>query len=138
MSFYSRFLTFSVAILFRHSSARRSSLWRKRAERWRTFAQAEGGRTPADFYSGRRPKNTDGLFNFSCQATTHLMAKYVYILASLSRPNMIYTGKTSDPHRRLTEHNSGKSFHTQKYLLFLFCYCYYLFLDSLWLVCSTK
>ncbi len=43
------------------------------------------------------------------------MPQYVYILTSLSRPNMIYTGKTSDPHRRLTEHNAGKSFHTSKH-----------------------
>ena len=43
------------------------------------------------------------------------MGKYVYILTSLSRPNMIYTGKTSDPHRRLTEHNAGKFFHTSKH-----------------------
>ena len=42
------------------------------------------------------------------------MGKYVYILRSCSRPDRIYTGKTSDPLRRLAEHNSGKSFHTNK------------------------
>ena len=43
------------------------------------------------------------------------MGKYVYILLSCSRPSMIYTGKTSNPHRRLAEHNAGKSFHTSKH-----------------------
>ena len=43
------------------------------------------------------------------------MGKYVYILRSLSLPGRIYTGKTSDPIRRLAEHNSGKSIHTNKY-----------------------
>ena len=43
------------------------------------------------------------------------MGKYVYILQSLSHPKQIYTGITSDPSRRLSEHNSGKSIHTNKY-----------------------
>ena len=55
------------------------------------------------------------LITSSYQAENSFMPQYVYILTSLSRPNMIYTGKTSDPHRRLTEHNAGKSFHTSKH-----------------------
>ena len=43
------------------------------------------------------------------------MSKSVYILRSLSRPHRIYTGITSDPLRRLKEHNDGKSIHTNKY-----------------------
>lgn len=40
---------------------------------------------------------------------------YVYILRSQINPNQIYTGFTADPARRLKEHNSGKSIHTNKY-----------------------
>ncbi len=41
--------------------------------------------------------------------------RYVYILRSIQYPDRIYTGKTSDPDRRLKEHNSGKSIYTNKY-----------------------
>ena len=41
--------------------------------------------------------------------------RYVYILRSVQYPDRIYTGKTSDPDRRLNEHNSGKSVSTNKY-----------------------
>ena len=37
-----------------------------------------------------------------------------YILNSISNPNRFYIGSTSDLKRRLLEHNSGKSIHTNK------------------------
>jgi predicted GIY-YIG superfamily endonuclease len=40
---------------------------------------------------------------------------YVYILESLSEPEHLYTGQTSDLGRRLKEHNSGKVPHTSKF-----------------------
>lgn len=43
------------------------------------------------------------------------MGPYVYILRSVAHPDRIYTGISSDPARRLAEHNSGKSIHTNKY-----------------------
>ncbi len=41
--------------------------------------------------------------------------KYVYILQSTDSPNRFYTGCTSDLERRLEEHNSGHSTHTNKF-----------------------
>jgi predicted GIY-YIG superfamily endonuclease len=41
---------------------------------------------------------------------------YVYILQSLSHPQQIYTGYTSNLKGRLAEHNSGKVPHTSKFL----------------------
>ena len=41
--------------------------------------------------------------------------KYVYILQSESQPDRYYTGVTDDLKRRLIEHNSGKSIHTNKF-----------------------
>jgi predicted GIY-YIG superfamily endonuclease len=41
---------------------------------------------------------------------------YTYILQSEKDPNHFYIGSTSDLKRRLTEHNSGKSIHTNKFL----------------------
>ncbi len=40
---------------------------------------------------------------------------YVYILDSLSTSDRHYVGMTTDPARRLDEHNSGKSIHTNKF-----------------------
>lgn len=40
---------------------------------------------------------------------------HVYILRSLNDPDRHYVGVTMDPNRRLDEHNSGKSIHTNKY-----------------------
>ncbi|MFA6234280.1 MAG: GIY-YIG nuclease family protein [Bacteroidota bacterium] len=40
---------------------------------------------------------------------------FVYVLRSLANPSHYYVGRTSDPMRRLDEHNSGKSKHTAKY-----------------------
>lgn len=40
---------------------------------------------------------------------------YTYILNSLSNPSHFYVGYTSDLKRRLLEHNSGKSIHTNKF-----------------------
>ena len=41
--------------------------------------------------------------------------KYVYIIQSEIDPERYYTGLTDDLKRRLEEHNSGKSIHTNKY-----------------------
>jgi len=87
--------------------------WARRAKASRAtadFCQAKAAKARAKFYLGQRQQKRRQIF-----PGTHPMPKYVYILTSLSRPNMIYTGKTSDPHRRLTEHNAGKSFHTSKH-----------------------
>ncbi|MFZ1730128.1 MAG: GIY-YIG nuclease family protein [Bacteroidota bacterium] len=40
---------------------------------------------------------------------------FVYILRSLAYPSRHYVGRTSDPLRRLDEHNSGKGKHTAKF-----------------------
>ena len=40
---------------------------------------------------------------------------FVYILESLNTPTRYYVGMTIDPERRLDEHNSGKSAHTNKH-----------------------
>ncbi len=41
--------------------------------------------------------------------------RYVYLLESEASAGQRYIGLTSDPKRRLTEHNAGKSPHTSKY-----------------------
>lgn len=41
---------------------------------------------------------------------------YVYILQSLSFPDRYYIGFTEDLKRRVNDHNSGKSNHTNKYI----------------------
>ena len=40
---------------------------------------------------------------------------YVYVLQSEQVPGRYYIGITDDPMRRLEEHNSGKSIHTNKF-----------------------
>jgi putative endonuclease len=40
---------------------------------------------------------------------------YAYILRSKSRPDQTYVGSTGDLRKRLGEHNSGKSIHTNKF-----------------------
>ncbi len=40
---------------------------------------------------------------------------YVYVLRSESHPDQTYVGSTSDLKKRLAEHNSGKSIHTNKF-----------------------
>ena len=40
---------------------------------------------------------------------------YVYVLQSDQAPGRYYTGITDDLMRRLEEHNSGKSIHTNKF-----------------------
>jgi putative endonuclease len=40
---------------------------------------------------------------------------YVYILRSLFDPDETYIGSTANLKRRLSEHNSGKSIHTNKF-----------------------
>ena len=41
--------------------------------------------------------------------------QFVYILESEADPGRFYIGTTTDPKRRLNEHNSGKSLHTNKH-----------------------
>ena len=41
---------------------------------------------------------------------------FVYVLRSTRIPERYYVGRTSDPIRRLQEHNHGKSRHTSKFL----------------------
>ena len=43
------------------------------------------------------------------------LSMYVYLLESISFPGRRYVGRTSDLHRRLDEHNAGKSPHTSKH-----------------------
>jgi putative endonuclease len=40
---------------------------------------------------------------------------YVYLLRSKAHPNQTYVGSTNDLLRRLSEHNAGKSIHTNKF-----------------------
>lgn len=40
---------------------------------------------------------------------------YLYILQSLVNPERFYTGLTADLRKRVAEHNSGKSIHTNKF-----------------------
>ncbi len=40
---------------------------------------------------------------------------YAYILRSEKSPDETYIGSTSDLRKRLTEHNSGESIHTNKF-----------------------
>ena len=41
--------------------------------------------------------------------------KYVYILQSETDPKRFYTGCTNDLNKRLKEHNTGQSIHTNKF-----------------------
>lgn len=41
---------------------------------------------------------------------------YTHILSSLISPDHFYIGSTSDLKKRLSEHNSGKSVHTNKFI----------------------
>ena len=40
---------------------------------------------------------------------------YVYLLRSIPKPNQTYIGSTGDLPKRLAEHNTGKSIHTNKF-----------------------
>jgi predicted GIY-YIG superfamily endonuclease len=40
---------------------------------------------------------------------------YVYLLRSINYPDQKYSGVTDDLKKRLTEHNDGKSIHTNKF-----------------------
>lgn len=44
-----------------------------------------------------------------------VMKRFVYVLKNGETPPRYYTGITSDPARRLVEHNSGSCAHTGKY-----------------------
>jgi putative endonuclease len=43
------------------------------------------------------------------------MFYYVYILQSVNNPEHFYTGFTENLKQRLSEHNEGKSQHTEKF-----------------------
>lgn len=40
---------------------------------------------------------------------------YVYIIRSINSPDQIYVGKTTNLRKRLSNHNSGTTPHTDKY-----------------------
>lgn len=40
---------------------------------------------------------------------------YVYIIRSINNPDQNYVGNTSNLKTRLAQHNSGNTFHTEKY-----------------------
>jgi len=40
---------------------------------------------------------------------------YVYVLQSVNHPERRYGGKTTNPKKRLSDHNSGTTSHTKKY-----------------------
>ncbi len=40
---------------------------------------------------------------------------YVYIIRSINYPDQIYVGHTSNLKKRLSNHNCGTTFHTDKY-----------------------
>jgi putative endonuclease len=40
---------------------------------------------------------------------------YVYLLRSTAHPDQTYVGSTGDLRKRLAEHSSGKSIHTNKF-----------------------
>ena len=40
---------------------------------------------------------------------------YVYIIRSTNYPDKIYTGRTSNLKKRLSNHNAGTTFHTKEY-----------------------
>ena len=48
---------------------------------------------------------------------------YVYILQSEPDPERFYIGLTSNPERRLREHNAGKSIHTNKHKPWILAVC---------------
>ncbi len=47
---------------------------------------------------------------------------YVYVLQSLKKKDWLYKGSTSDPKKRLKEHNAGKNFSTAPYAPFRLIY----------------
>jgi predicted GIY-YIG superfamily endonuclease len=49
------------------------------------------------------------------EAEAGLRMNYVYMLQSEADPDRFYVGLATDWRRRLEEHNSGKSIHTNKY-----------------------
>ena len=46
---------------------------------------------------------------------TELEMYYTYILQSITQPEHFYVGHTDDLERRLKQHNSGNSVHTNKF-----------------------
>ena len=44
-----------------------------------------------------------------------MLKQFVYVLKNSESPPKYYTGLTSDPQRRLAEHNQGSSIHTTKH-----------------------
>ena len=50
------------------------------------------------------------------EVKTDLTLKYVYIIQSVTQPERYYTGCTIDLKRRISEHNTGQSPHTRKFM----------------------
>jgi putative endonuclease len=44
-----------------------------------------------------------------------MLKQFVYVLKNSESPSKYYTGLTSDPQRRLAEHNQGSCIHTTKH-----------------------
>ena len=40
---------------------------------------------------------------------------FIYIIRSIHNPNQVYVGKTTNLKKRLSDHNSGTTAHTDKY-----------------------
>ena len=49
------------------------------------------------------------------ETKTGCLMYYVYSIQSENNPDKYYVGLTSDIERRLSEHNAGKSIHTNKF-----------------------
>ena len=65
-----------------------------------------------------RVRETDVSLKSSGRKRTTLMnivMYYVYILQSINQPEHFYVGYTSDLKKRLADHNSGYSIHTNKF-----------------------
>ena len=44
-----------------------------------------------------------------------IIVKYIYIIQSITYPGQTYIGITTDPEKRIKEHNEGKSPHSSKF-----------------------
>jgi len=68
-----------------------------------------GGECPAEALAKADWRLVDGLVRLGGLVT------YVYVLQSETNPEAHYIGLTNDTARRLNEHNSGTSVHTNKF-----------------------
>jgi predicted GIY-YIG superfamily endonuclease len=68
-----------------------------------------------DEISSRRSVRSGCLAVVERSATKAGAMHYVYILQSLETPEHFYVGITTDPNKRLAQHNNGESVHTNKF-----------------------